>query len=231
MRLSLSGASNNEGGQPSSPLGARPSATRQASYRVVVIGAHCDDIEIAAGGLLLALAPQRVHYVVCAGTPQRHAEAVTAAHAFLPGAQLSFDLNDLPDGRLPGHWARVKEIIEAAASAAPDADLVLSPWRGDAHQDHRLLGELVPTAFRSALHLQYEIPKWDGDLGRPNLYVPLSADQARRKVELLDKCFASQHGRDWWSEETFLSLMKLRGIECRAPYAEGFHVTKAVLDL
>lgn len=200
---------------------------------VAVIGAHCDDIEIGAGGLLLALAPgkPRVHYVVCAGSPQRHAEAVAASHAFLPGAELSFGLHDLPDGRLPGHWAQVKQIIEEAATVMPDADLVISPWHGDAHQDHRLLGELVPTAFRSALHLQYEIPKWDGDLGRPNLYVPLTSAQARRKVELINKSFPSQQGRDWWGDETFLSLMKLRGIECRSPYAEAFHVAKIVLQV
>lgn len=201
---------------------------------IVALGAHCDDIEIAAGGLLLSLARThtdlRVHYVVCAGTPKRHAESVTAAHAFLPGAQLSFALHQLPDGRLPAHWGEVKQIIEDAA-ATVDADLVLSPWRGDAHQDHRLLGELAPTAFRNAQHLQYEIPKWDGDLGRPNLYAPLTAELAHRKVELLHKCFPSQQSRDWWSDETFLSMMKLRGIECRAPYAEAFHANKMVLSL
>ena len=201
---------------------------------IVALGAHCDDIEIAAGGLLLSLAQNasdlRVHYVVCAGTPKRHAETVTAAHAFLPGAQLSFALHDLPDGRLPAHWGEVKQIIEDAAGTV-DPDLVLSPWRGDAHQDHRLLGELAPTALRNAQHLQYEIPKWDGDLGRPNLYAPLSTETAHRKVELLHKCFPSQHARDWWSDETFLSLMKLRGIECRAPYAEAFHANKMVLGL
>jgi LmbE family N-acetylglucosaminyl deacetylase len=206
--------------------------TFQGVRAVVALGAHCDDIEIAAGGLLLSLAHTipalRVHYVVCAGTPSRQAEAVTAAHAFLPGAQLSFALHDLPDGRLPSHWGEVKQIIEDAAGTV-DADLVLSPWRGDAHQDHRLLGELAPTAFRNAQHLQYEIPKWDGDLGRPNLYAPLPTETAHRKVELLHKCFPSQHSRDWWSDETFLSLMKLRGVECRAPYAEAFHTNKMVL--
>ncbi len=200
--------------------------------RVVVLGAHCDDIEIAAGATLLSLASPslRVHYVVCAGAPARQAEAVTAAHAFLPGAQLSFALHDLPDGRLPGHWSEVKQIIQDAASTL-DADLVLSPWRGDFHQDHRLLGELAPTAFRNALHLQYEIPKWDGDLGRPSFYIPVSRELAERKVELLNKCFPSQHSRDWWTDETFLSLMKLRGIECRSPYAEAFHVNKAVVSI
>lgn len=206
----------------------------QGVRTIAALGAHCDDIEIAAGGLLLSLAQLhaqlRVHYVICAGTAKRHAESVTAAHAFLPGAQLSFALHDLPDGRLPAHWGDVKQIIEEAA-ATVDADIVLSPWRGDAHQDHRLLGELAPTAFRNAQHLQYEIPKWDGDLGRPSLYAPLSIETAHRKVELLHKCFPSQHDRDWWSDETFLSMMKLRGIECRAPYAEAFHANKVVLSL
>ena len=201
--------------------------------RIVVIGAHCDDIEIAAGGFLSTLGGTscvRVHYVVCAGSEPRRAEAMAAAHTFLPGAELTFALHDLPDGHLPAHWAQVKRIVETAA-ATLDAQLVLSPWRGDAHQDHRLLGELTPTAFRNAVHLQYEIPKWDGDFGRPNVYLPLSPEQARRKAELLHQCFPSQHGRDWWSEETFLSLMRLRGIECRSPYAEAFHATKLVLAL
>lgn len=200
--------------------------------RIAALGAHCDDIEIAAGGLLLTLAQTipglQVHYIVCAGTPARHAEAVTAAHAFLPGAQVSFSLHEIPDGRMPAHWAEVKQIVEQAA-AVIDAHLVLSPWRGDAHQDHRLLGELAPTAFRHATHLQYEIPKWDGDLGRPNLYAPVSTATARLKVELLNKCFPSQHSRDWWSDETFLGIMRLRGIECRSPYAEAFHASKLVL--
>jgi LmbE family N-acetylglucosaminyl deacetylase len=219
---------------PLDALGSQSMLTFPRVRRVAVLGAHCDDIEIACGGLLLSLARQSdldVHYVVFAGIPSRHAEAVAAAHAFLPGAHLTFSLHDLPDGRLPAHWGSVKQILEDTASGFPDPDVVLSPWRGDAHQDHRLLGELVPTSFRNALHLQYEIPKWDGDLGRPNVYVPLPAELARLKVELLNKCFPSQHSRDWWSDETFLSLMKLRGIECRSPYAEAFHSTKLLLPV
>ncbi|GAA1376059.1 PIG-L deacetylase family protein [Catellatospora chokoriensis] len=207
----------------------RLSEVRQA----VVLGAHPDDIEIGAGGLLLTLAAAnpgvRVHYVLCTGTPDRHAEAMAAAAAFLPGATLTTSLHTLPDGRLPAHWAEVKRIVDDAAASRPE--LVLSPWTGDAHQDHRLIGELVPTAFRSALHLQYEIPKWDGDLGRPQLYVPLTDEVAAAKVAHLDTCFGSQRDRDWWTEETFRGLMRLRGIECRAPYAEAFHCAKATLRL
>ncbi len=201
---------------------------------VVAVGAHPDDIEIAAGGLLLALdelSPGlRVHYVLLTGNAQRQAEAQAAASAFLPGAKLTFAIHDLPDGRLPAHWGEVKEHLHASEQTlAPD--LVLCPWDGDAHQDHRLIGELAPTVFRSALALGYEIPKWDGDLGRPNLYVPMSTERAQRKVALLHEHYSSQHGRDWWDDEVFLGLARLRGMECRSKYAEAFYASKLRLDL
>ena len=200
---------------------------------VLAIGAHPDDIEIAAGGTLLSLAERhpglRVRFVLMTGTSQRQQEAQAAARAFLPGADLDVQLHDLPDGRLPAVWGQVKEVIEAQArSLSPD--LVLAPSADDAHQDHRTVGELVPTAFRDHLCLGYEIPKWDGDLTRPNTYFPLTDDIARRKVELLDKCYPSQRGRDWWDEETFLALARLRGVECRARYAEAFTCTKLVIS-
>ena len=201
---------------------------------LVALGAHPDDIEIAAGGLLLSLAAAtagvRVHYVLCTGTPERHAEARGAAAAFLPGAEISFALHRLPDGRLPAHWNTVKEILhEAATVLAPD--LVICPAANDAHQDHRLLAEQAPTVFRDQLVLHYEIPKWDGDLARRNVYVPLSDEIARRKVELLHASFPSQKDRDWWDDEVFLGLARLRGMECRSRYAEAFDCTKAVLRL
>ncbi|MCP2325091.1 LmbE family N-acetylglucosaminyl deacetylase [Hamadaea flava] len=199
---------------------------------VVAIGAHPDDIEIAAGGLLLTLAAAvpgvRVHYVLCTGSANRQAEARAAATACLPGAELSFDLHDLPDGRLPGHWAQTKQILQSAA-ATVTADLVLVPSPGDAHQDHRLIGELALSAFRDQLVLHYEIPKWDGDLGRPNLYVPLADEVARRKVEVLNDAFPSQKAHDWWDDEVFFGLMRLRGMESRARYAEAYSCSKATL--
>jgi LmbE family N-acetylglucosaminyl deacetylase len=201
---------------------------------VVAVGAHPDDIEIAAGGLLWSLASARagvrVHYVLLTGSPERQAEARAAAAAFLPSAQLTFALHDLPDSRLPAYWNTVKEHLHAA-SAVLDADLVLCPSLHDAHQDHRLLAELVPTVWRGALALHYEIPKWDGDLGRPNLYLPLPDEVARRKVELLHECFPSQKAHDWWDDEVFLGLARLRGMECRSRYAEAFVCAKAVLTL
>jgi LmbE family N-acetylglucosaminyl deacetylase len=201
---------------------------------VVALAAHPDDLEIAAGGLLLTLAAAapdvRVHYVLFTGSPERQQEARAAAQAFLPGVRLSMVTHELPDGRLPAHWGSAKEIIEAAARQLP-AELVLAPARDDAHQDHRTVAELATTAFRDALVLHYEIPKWDGDLGRPNLYLPLDEPTARRKVELLHSCFPSQKDRDWWDDEVFLGLARLRGMECRSRYAEAFTCHKAVLRL
>ena len=201
---------------------------------VLALGAHPDDIEIAAGGTLLTLALRhpglRVRYVLLTGQHDRQAEARAAARAFTPGADLEVELHDLPDGRLPAVYRQVKETLEdVAVSFRPD--VILAPSPHDAHQDHRLVGKLVTTAFRNHAVLNYEIPKWDGDLGRPNAYVPLSDDVARRKVELLDKCFPSQLSRDWWDEETFLGLARLRGVECRVRYAEAFTCTKMVISL
>jgi LmbE family N-acetylglucosaminyl deacetylase len=201
---------------------------------VVAIGAHPDDIEIAAGGLLLTLAETvpglSVHYVLMTGSPVRQDEARAASAAFLPGVELSYGLHDLPDGRLPGQWGEVKQILhDEAAGRSPD--LVLCPAPHDAHQDHRLLAELAPTVFRDSFVVGYEIPKWDGDLGRPNLYLPLPDEVARRKVELLNAHFPSQKAHDWWDDEVFLGLARLRGMECRSRYAEAFFSAKAVLRL
>jgi len=155
-------------------------------------------------------------------------EARNAANSFLPAADLTVELFDLPEGRLPVAWDRVKETLEQVAlSCLPD--LILAPSRDDAHQDHRVIAEIVPTVFRDQLYLAYEIPKWDGDLGRPSMYFPLSADMAHRKVELLNKCFPSQRNHDWWDDEVFLGLARLRGMECRAPYAEAFTCTKSLI--
>lgn len=200
---------------------------------VLALGAHPDDIEIAAGGTLLSLAERhprlRVRYVLMTGSAERKREARAAARAFTPGADLAVDTHDLPDGRLPAVYGQVKELLEdVARSERPD--IVLAPSAGDAHQDHRTVAELVPTAFRDQLYLAYEIPKWDGDLGRPNTYFPLSEETAKRKVELLNKCYPSQAGRDWWDEETFLGLARLRGMECRSRYAEAFTCTKLIVS-
>jgi len=209
-------------------LALRPPSNRPLS--VLTIGSHPDDIEIGAGGLLLGLAESdlRAHYVVLTGTAERQQEARNAAHSFMPAADLTIELFELPEGRLPAMWGSVKEILEdVARSCTPD--IVIGPSSRDAHQDHRAIGEIVPTVFRDHLYLAYEIPKWDGDVSRPSMYVPLPVPVMQRKVELLHKCFPSQRTRDWWDDEVFLGLARLRGMECRARYAEAFTCTKSVI--
>ena len=200
--------------------------------QLVCLAAHPDDVEIAAGGTLLALAERgnvEGHWLTLTGSPERRAEAKSAASAFLPDSRSSF--HAFPDGRLPAHWNEVKNILHDFAATLPDADVLLAPRMDDAHQDHRLLGTMAPTVWRDALVLHYEIPKWDGDLGRSNCYVPISPEVAQRKVSLLNEHYRSQHDRDWWDDETFLALMRIRGMECRSRYAEAFEATKAALSV
>ncbi|HVX47405.1 MAG TPA: PIG-L family deacetylase [Mycobacteriales bacterium] len=205
-----------------------PLVSRSSGLQVLCLGAHPDDIEIGCGATLLGLGQRHdVRLVLLTGTEERQAEARAAAAAFAPGSTV--DLFDLPDGHLPAHWNAVKRILESVAGCCRP-NIIFAPQPTDSHQDHRLLAELVPTVWRDALILGYEIPKWDGDLGRLTHYVPAAPETARRKVELLTKSYPSQVARDWWDDETFLGLMRLRGIECRSRYAEAFTVGKAVLS-
>lgn len=203
--------------------------------RVLAIGAHCDDIEIGAGGLLRRLARERagvtIGAMVLTSTPARAAEAEAALQALVDPVRPELTVHRLRDGRLPAQFDEVKDAL--AASADHGWDLVLAPHAADAHQDHALVGGLVPTAFRDHLVLHYEIPKWDGDLGRfsPNVYVPLPPDDLEAKWTLLDAHYPSQRAHDWWQRETFAGLARLRGMECRATYAEAFAMTKATLHL
>lgn len=203
------------------------------ALHILCVGAHPDDIEIGCGATLLTLARSRkikATFVVATGAGERHEEAVKAASQFLSGADVDFRSFGLRDGFLPTQWGDVKDgLEEVARSAVPD--VIFGPRLDDAHQDHRLIAELVPTVWRDSLLFRYEIPKWDGDLGKVTHYVPLDPEVAHRKVELLDKSFPSQVTRDWWDSETFLGLMRLRGIESRARYAEAFVVDKAVVAL
>lgn len=200
---------------------------------ILCLGAHPDDIEIGCGATLLSLTGHRVvraGIVVLTGSDDREREAEVAAQAFVPAAEVDVRFGGLPDGRLPAHWGAVKDLLEdVACTSRPD--VIFAPRRDDAHQDHRLLAELVPTVWRDVLVLGYEIPKWDGDLGRCTGYVAVSAEIARRKVELLNRCYPSQTSRAWWDDETFLGLMRLRGVEAQHPYAEGFLVEKAIISL
>jgi LmbE family N-acetylglucosaminyl deacetylase len=202
------------------------------AVEVLCLGAHPDDIEIGCGATLLRLGRRDatgVSALVMSGTPDRVAESRAALGAFAGIEDASF--LGFPDGRLPGRWDDVKQALEDHASATTTPDLVLAPRVDDAHQDHRLVGRLAPTVWRDSLVMHYEIPKWDGDLGQPTHYVGLSEEDARLKVELLDRHFPSQRARDWWDEELFFSLMRVRGLECRHRYAEGFVATKVLVDV
>ncbi|OBK16436.1 PIG-L deacetylase family protein [Mycobacterium asiaticum] len=200
---------------------------------VAVIGAHCDDILIGAGATLAQIASARpglvIHALVLTGAgTEREIEEKSAFAAFFPRADVRLTVADLPDGRLPEHWGAVKRrLAEFRRSCEPD--LVLGPQRADHHQDHRLLGELIPTEFRAHLVLGYEILKWESDLPNPSLYVPVSTEAGLQKAHLLTQCYPSQTGRDWFDEETFLGLMRIRGVQSRSRYAEAFVVEKLVL--
>lgn len=202
---------------------------------VAVLGAHCDDIAIGMGGTLLSIVRAnpgiRVRALVLSGggTP-REAEERSALAAFCDGADLSVTVLDFPDGRTPEKWGEVKTAL-AQFRRTVEPDVVFAPQRGDAHQDHRLLAELVPTEFRDHLILGFEILKWETDTPRPVLFQPLTPDIADEKVRLLHKHYPSQIGRDWFDEASFLSLTRLRGVQCRQGDAEAFVLEKAVLDL
>ena len=203
-------------------------------WRLLCLGAHSDDIEVGCGGTVLRLLREvpgaEVHWVVLSAAGDREREARAGAERFLAGAgSREIILRDFRDGFLPYLGGTVKDFFEELKGrCAPD--LVLTHFRGDFHQDHRLVGELTWNTFRDALILEYEVPKYDGDLGAPNAFVQLDAVTAREKVRHLLECFGSQRSKDWFTEEVFLSLLRLRGIECRAPerYAEGFYCRKIV---
>ena len=211
-----------------------PFALPSGELHVICLGAHPDDVEIGCGGTLLGLAGTSrtvsATVVVATGSGERCDEAIKAAPRFLPGAAVEVRVLELQDGYLPTMWGAVKENFEAVAGSTA-ADIVFAPRLDDAHQDHRVVAEIASTVWRDALIVRYEVPKWDGDLGRVTHYVPLDVETAQRKLTLLDESFATQVDRGWWDNETFLGLLRLRGIECRSRYAEGFVVDKAVVDL
>jgi LmbE family N-acetylglucosaminyl deacetylase len=201
---------------------------------ILCLGAHSDDIEIGAGATLLRLVREnpeaRIVWVVCSARGVRGTEAELSAARFLEGAgKADVILKGFRDGHFPGHFSEIKAFFETLKATAPD--LVLTHFGGDLHQDHRVVSELTWNTFRDHTILEYEIPKWDGGLGSPNLFVPASVADADRKIELLTTCFASQLGKHWFDDLTFRGLMRLRGLECNAPehLAEGFYARKITL--
>jgi LmbE family N-acetylglucosaminyl deacetylase len=203
------------------------------AYRVVALGAHSDDLEIGAGGTLLRLVAEhpktQVHWVVLSALGDRRQEAEGSAKTLLGPCAAALHLHSMRDGFVPGDWAGAKDLLLGVAREVRP-DIVLAPSVADLHQDHRALAELAWQAFRGALILEYEIPKWDGDIGRPSLYVPLTDEVVAAKVEHLHRHFVSQLGKPWFDEELFRSILRLRGVECGSRYAEAFFARKLVLS-
>lgn len=207
-------------------------APARRPLRVLCVGAHCDDIEIGCGGTLRAFQRHRtsiiVDWIVLSGTEIRCKETQHAWRLLVkPAARGDLQFGEFPDGRFPAFYEGIKDFFESLKSR-PRPDLILCHERDDRHQDHRIVNEMVWNTFRDNIVLEYEIPKWDGGLGQPNIYVALDAKDANLKADALLKAYASQSGRDWFSRETFMALMRLRGMECRAAsgYAEAFHGRK-----
>lgn len=203
---------------------------------LLCIGAHSDDIEIGAGGLILTLAATfpdiAVRWCVASAAPDRESEARASAFDFLQGLERAdVELGGFEDSYFPDQGREIKAWLLAVRSRFP-ADVVLVHRAGDLHQDHRELNRIAWNLFRDHLILEYEIPKWDGDLGQPNFYVPLEAEILERKIAFIMRHFRSQRSKDWFDPELFRGLARLRGMECRAEHrhAEAFFVRKAVFS-
>jgi LmbE family N-acetylglucosaminyl deacetylase len=201
--------------------------------RVVCIGAHADDLEIGCGGTIRQLAERHpgsaIRWWVLTGDEQRRREARDAAERLLGDVScLEVCVSGFRDGYLPAEMGKVKDAFEAFRRGGPEPDVIYTHTREDRHQDHRLVSDLTWNTWRDHVILEYEIPKWDGDLGQPNVYVPLTEATVRRKIDVLLSVFATQHTKPWFDEATFRGLLRLRGLECRAAegYAEAFHARK-----
>jgi LmbE family N-acetylglucosaminyl deacetylase len=203
--------------------------------RVLCLGAHSDDIEIGCGGTVLRMLEQskniEFYWLVLSSHPQRAGEAERSAKFFLRGARRkTVVVKSFRDGFLPYIGAPVKEVFEEVKKTfVPDA--IFTHFRQDLHQDHRMVCELTWNTFRNHFILEYEIPKYDADLRSPNIFVPLSDSQARKKVNGLMRYFGTQRSKQWFSEDLFYGLMRLRSIEVASPtrHAEAFHCRKVLL--
>jgi LmbE family N-acetylglucosaminyl deacetylase len=205
------------------------------ALQILALGCHSDDIEIGCGGAILRLGVEHpdcvFHWVVFSAIGVRAAEARHAAAQFVDPLRLKGPvLKTFPDGFMPFVGADIKSVFEELKRAV-SPDLIFTHNRRDAHQDHRLISELTWNTFRNHLILEYEIPKYDGDMGQPSVFLPISLEMCEKKVRLIMDTFQSQCDKRWFQRETFLSLMRLRGMECNSPsgYAEAFYGRKLVL--
>jgi LmbE family N-acetylglucosaminyl deacetylase len=209
-------------------------ADERESLRLLCLGAHSDDIEIGCGGTILRIAAEVpglvVRWIVFSGDERRRNEARNSAAAILDHvSKKQIEVLGFRDGYFPSQSADIKDFFESIKRDF-DPSLILTHWQHDAHQDHRLLAELTFNTFRNHLVFEYEIPKYDGDLGNPNFFVPLTRAQLQRKIDTISHHFVSQGGRSWFDDETFVAMARLRGIGCNAPegVAEAFYVRKIV---
>ena len=205
---------------------------QDAPFRLLLLGAHCDDIEIGCGATILRLLGDhpnlRVDWAVFSSTPERAREANASAERFLVGAkEKRVRLSSFRNGSFPDAWADIKDEFEALKSEV-EPDLILTHYHADLHQDHRTISELTWNTFRDHLILEYEVPKYDPDLGSPNFFVPVAPSVAAEKARNLVECFPSQASKHWFSEDLFLALMRLRGVHAAAEsgYAEAFYARK-----
>jgi LmbE family N-acetylglucosaminyl deacetylase len=208
--------------------------TSAGPLKILCLGAHSDDIEIGCGGTILRLLASQqeidIVWVVFGAGSKREQEARASAALFLSQAKnKNIIVKSFRDGFFPFEGAQIKDFFEELKSTSPD--LIFTHYRKDAHQDHRLIEELTWNTFRNHLILEYEIPKYDGDFGQPNIFVPLDQEIYKKKVRYLMEAFETQRSKQWFGEDTFLALMRLRGMECVAPsgYAEAFYSRKLVL--
>jgi LmbE family N-acetylglucosaminyl deacetylase len=203
--------------------------------RILCLGAHSDDIEIGLGGTLLELLQRRsnleVWWAVFSATGERAKEAQASANDFLSGAShREIRVASFRESYFPSEWPAIKDWFEEI-KVGIDPDIVFTHYRNDRHQDHRVLSDLAWNTFRNHLILEYEIVKYDGDLGQPNIFIPLSEETARRKVDLLLKHFQTQSTKHWFTRDTFDAIHRIRGIECASATgrAEAFYCRKLVM--
>jgi LmbE family N-acetylglucosaminyl deacetylase len=216
-------------------LNVRLGNPADSAYRILCMGAHSDDIEIGCGGTILALlerfANVSIRWVVFSASEERAREARESAATFLTRAgEKQIVVKAYRDGYFPFQGDEIKDEFEALKRQF-SPDLVLTHFRDDRHQDHRLISDLTWNTFRNHLILEYEIPKYDGDMGQPNFFVPLEESICASKIRTLVESFPSQKTRQWFDEETLMAILRLRGMEANSPtrYAEAFYCRKAVL--
>jgi len=206
---------------------------KNTPLRILCLGAHCDDIEIGAGGTLLKLIREyqieQVIWVVFASNEIRKLEAITSAELFLSNVEnKKIIVNSFRDGFLPYQGEEIKEYFEAIKKEI-SPDLIFTHYRNDRHQDHRVISDLTWNTWRNHLILEYEIPKYDGDLHIPNFYVELNEEYLKKRNQILLETFASQKTKHWFDDATFSALPRLRGMESATLFAEAFYVRKLVL--